>query len=176
MKFLKSFGFGLLYIVLLPFILVGIALIAVYAVVVFFIEFVIMLINFFSGKKLFPPFEEDVKAQKIIQNQLDAKLNPQPAPTPQPQTVFVQQNYYTSPPNQPQQAIAQQNQQPFPQPFPQGQTIAQNQGEAQQIQSTPTPIEVQPVNEQISFNPDSLPSLEDDPSVPLIESKGDNDD
>ena len=59
MEFLKKFGIGILYAVFFPALLVIIALVAVYGVLVFLVEFVIMLINFFSGRTCFPVFPED---------------------------------------------------------------------------------------------------------------------
>jgi hypothetical protein len=94
MQFLKMFGLGILYALLFPFLCVALALFAVYGVIVFLVEFIIMVVHFFSGKKLFPPFPEDQKAYQILlqlQQQQLAAANPQ-----QPQTnVYVQQNYYT---------------------------------------------------------------------------------
>ena len=52
MEFLKKFGIGILYAVFFPALLVIIALVAVYGVLVFLVEFVIMLINFFSFPEL----------------------------------------------------------------------------------------------------------------------------
>jgi len=93
MQFLKMFGLGILYALLFPFFLIILVLFAVYGIINFFIELVIMLINFFSGKKLFAPYPEDEKAYAILtqlqQAQLSA-MNPKPATT----NVYVQQNYY----------------------------------------------------------------------------------
>jgi len=93
MQFLKMFGLGILYALLFPFFLVILALFAVYGIMNFFIEFIIMLINFFKGKKLFAPYPEDEKAFAILQQLQQAQLNamnPKPATT----NVYVQQNYY----------------------------------------------------------------------------------
>ncbi|MBQ9457799.1 MAG: hypothetical protein IJU64_04775 [Bacilli bacterium] len=92
---LKRFGLGLLWIFLLPFILLAIAGVAVWGVLNFLIQFVIMLVNFFRGKKLFPLFPEDQKAMEIQQRAIDkANQATEPAPAPAPQQVFVTQNYY----------------------------------------------------------------------------------
>ena len=50
MKFLRNFGLGILWAALFPLLCVVIALIAVYGVFTFIVEFVIMLIHFFQGK------------------------------------------------------------------------------------------------------------------------------
>ena len=62
MTFLKWFGWGILWALLLPFLLVAIALVAVLGVPIFFVELVIMIVHFFRGEKCFPLFEEDKKA------------------------------------------------------------------------------------------------------------------
>ena len=58
MTFLKWFGWGILWALLLPFLLVAIALVAVLGVPIFFVELVIMIVHFFRGEKCFPLFEE----------------------------------------------------------------------------------------------------------------------
>ena len=111
---LKTFGQGILWAVLFPFILAGIAIVAVFGAVDFLVEFVIMIINFFKGKKLFPIYPEDQRAYDILKRAIDKKngeLEASPA-APQGQTVYVQQNFYTN------------QQPPFPMPpsgsLPQG--------------------------------------------------------
>ena len=74
MEFLKKFGIGILYAVFFPALLVIIALVAIYGVLVFLVEFVIMLINFFSGRKCFPVFPEDEEATKRKQEALKPSL------------------------------------------------------------------------------------------------------
>ena len=94
---LKSFGQGILWAVLLPFILVGVAIVAAFGAIDFVIEFVIMIVNFFKGKRLFPIYPEDQKAYDILKRAID-KQNGEtntPEPVPQTQTVYVQQNFYT---------------------------------------------------------------------------------
>lgn len=73
MTFLKWFGWGILWALLLPFLLVAIALVAVLGVPIFFVELVIMIVHFFRGEKCFPLFEEDKKALDLIQQSLDAQ-------------------------------------------------------------------------------------------------------
>ena len=98
MKALKNFGRGLAWVLLIPFILVGVALIAVFGLFSFFVEFIIMSVHFFQGKRLFPPFKEDEEAMRILQGALD-EANAQKEPAPVAQTnntsqVYIQQNYY----------------------------------------------------------------------------------
>ena len=99
MQVLKTFGLGILWALLFPFILVGVVLVGLFGSINFLIEFVIMVINFFRGKKLFPLYPEDQQAYDCLQKALDKK-NAQTdaaAQAPQPQQVFVQQNFYTTP-------------------------------------------------------------------------------
>ena len=103
MTVLKKFGLGILWALLSPIILVAVALIGVFGAVDFVIEFGIMIVNFFRGKKLFPLYPEDEKALEILQRAIDRKngeLNAQSQPS-QPQQVFVQQNFYTTPGSMP---------------------------------------------------------------------------
>ncbi len=116
MKFLKEFGIGIVFAICLPLLLVLIALVGVYGILDFIVEFVIMLINFFSGRKCFPVFEEDEEAYRRKQEALNiAREKEQPQPAPQPNNIYVQQVYYNANPNQMgQQGI------PFPGMNPQG--------------------------------------------------------
>ena len=129
MKGLKNFGLGILWALLSPILLLGIALAGVFGLFNFLIQFVIMVINFFKGKKLFPMYKEDEIAYKRIQQAMGIKPeeenpNNPPAPVsnqPAPQQVFVQQNYYTQPgvnPAQPGTPYPQPNA-PYSQPMPQ---------------------------------------------------------
>ena len=98
MTFLKWFGWGILWALLLPFLLVAIALVAVLGVPIFFVELVIMIVHFFRGEKCFPLFEEDKKALDLIQQSLDAQRAKEAGETePKSQNVYVQQNYYMNP-------------------------------------------------------------------------------
>ena len=100
MKFLRNFGLGILWAALFPLLCVVIALIAVYGVFTFIVEFVIMLIHFFQGKSLFPSFPEDEQAFAIRQAAYANAAEPK-EPTPPTQqvannnsTTIIQQNYY----------------------------------------------------------------------------------
>ena len=102
LRALKTFGQGILWAVLLPFILVGIAVVGVFGIADFLIEFVIMIINFFRGKKLFPIYPEDQKAYDILKRAIDKQNGELETPVaPQPQSVYVQQNFYSAPPQSP---------------------------------------------------------------------------
>ena len=126
---LKTFGQGILWAVLFPFILVGIAIVGVFGAFDFLIEFIIMIVNFFRGKKLFPIYPEDQRAYDILKRAIDKKNGELDAPQQQPQgqTVYVQQNFYTSPQQPPFQMPPSGNipqgfvQGQVPPPYPQGQ-------------------------------------------------------
>ena len=117
MEFLKKFGIGILYALFFPLLLVAVALVAVYGVLTFIVEFVIMAINFFSGKKCFPVFKEDEEAYKRKQEALNlAQAKEQPQPAPQPSNIYVQQVYYNTTPG----AMGPIGQQGMPFQNPQG--------------------------------------------------------
>ena len=99
MEFLKKFGIGILYALFFPLLLVAVALVAVYGVLTFIVEFVIMAINFFSGKKCFPVFEEDIEAAKRKEEALSAQPQPEEKTENKTSNVYVQQVYYNSDPN-----------------------------------------------------------------------------
>lgn len=92
MSFLKNFGLGLLYILLLPILAVGIALVAVWAVANFLIQGIKVIVGFFHGDKLFPPLDEDLEAMAIEQRAIDAQK--MAASQPQGTPIFVQNNMY----------------------------------------------------------------------------------
>ena len=96
MNALKTFGLGILWAILFPFILVGVVFVGAFGAIDFIVEFIIMVVNFFRGKKLFPMYPEDQKAYDILQKAIDrqnglVEATPEP---PAPQQVFVQQNFY----------------------------------------------------------------------------------
>lgn len=64
--FFKSFGKGLLYIVLFPLIIVLIVVYGVYGLFAFIVQLVNLIILFFSGKSLSSDLEEDIKAKAIL--------------------------------------------------------------------------------------------------------------
>ena len=125
MKFLKAFGFGLLYALLLPVLIVFAAAIGVYGIGIAIYEGIKLIIGFFKGETGFPKLEEDIQAEQIRQARVNATWNAQtapqgPAPAPAPSTVYVQQNYYQNPqPQVPPQPNPYETSYQNPQPLPQ---------------------------------------------------------
>ena len=66
-NFFKSFGKGLLYVILFPFIIVGIVLYAVFGLFVFVFQFFKLIYLFFTGRTLFSDFEEDIAAKAVLE-------------------------------------------------------------------------------------------------------------
>lgn len=102
MNLLKQFGLGILWALLSPVLLAAIALVGVFGLVNFFVQFVIMIVNFFRGKKLFPPLPEDEKAYAILKKAYaDEDAAEEQAknaiPEPTQQQVYIQQNFYQQP-------------------------------------------------------------------------------
>ena len=154
MNGLKKFGLGILWALLSPIIILGIALVAAFGVFNFFIQFVIMVINFFRGKKLFPPFPEDEKAYKILKRAIDEQNGEEKAKQPvqaQPQQVYVQQNYYTQPGAMPgippqQNPYGNPYQVPPQPPYTQQPPYIQQPQQQPPYQPLPNPLDQQPVN------------------------------
>ena len=124
MKFLKNFGLGLLYALLLPLIVLALLIAGAVGVVVFFVELVLLLIRLFKGeKKLFPPFPEDVEAEKRLEKirGLSEEKEEETPQQPSQQNVYVQQNYY--PGGQPPYMNPGQSQMPPPGYPPYGQPL-----------------------------------------------------
>ena len=67
-SFFKNFGRGILYVLSFPFIILGIALYAVFGLFVFIFQFGKLIFLFFTGRTLFSDLEEDIKAKAILQN------------------------------------------------------------------------------------------------------------
>ena len=78
MKVLREFGLGILYAILLPILLAIAAVVAVYGIFNFLIEFVIMVVNFFKGEKLFPLYKEDRQAMERVFSTLSQNLKKLP--------------------------------------------------------------------------------------------------
>ncbi len=99
MSVLKQFGLGILWAILLPLLLVIVALIAVFGIFNFVVQFFIMIVNFFRGKKLFPPLPEDEKAYAILKKAYaeDAQASATEQ-AKQPSQIYIQQNFYQSAP------------------------------------------------------------------------------
>ena len=154
MEFLKKFGIGILYALGFPLLLVLIALVAVYGVLVFLVEFVIMTINFFSGKKCFPVFPEDEEATKRKQEAI-AGASPKQDTPPTPNNIYVQQVYYNADPTKmmggfpPQGNPSLSQQQP---PFP---------GQGNPFLNIP--------QQPVSPTPEQLPPIDADSSEPKEE-------
>lgn len=159
LKFLKSFGLGLLYMILMPILLVILALYAIYGLYNFFVELIKALVRFFSGKPFFPPFEEDIKAERILNRGLDADKPSETAPAaPAPTTtnVYVQQNIYQNAPANPN---------PAPNPLPGIPTM--------RIPNIPgvDPQALEQANGQLNQTPiPSIPTIDASYTPPQIES------
>lgn len=75
-NFLKNFGKGILYVLVLPFLLIGLALYAVVALFVFIFLAIKGLVLFFSGRSLYEDLPEDKEAKR----RLNAMNKPEPQP------------------------------------------------------------------------------------------------
>lgn len=149
MNFLKAFAKGLLWILLVPFILVAMIFAAAWGIINFFIQTGKLLFNFFTGKKLFPTFEEDKKAYSIMKHSLDvangtaAMEAAKMAAASQPQPIYVQQNIYQTTPTNNLPNIELPNGQSIPSPQP-------------QISQAPTP----PIIDYSNPNSQPMPQIE----------------
>ncbi len=65
-NFFKSFGKGILYLLVLPFMLVILAIYAVVGLFVFIFMGIKSIILFFTGRSLYDDFPEDKKAKEIL--------------------------------------------------------------------------------------------------------------
>ncbi len=103
LKFIKSFGLGLLYMLLSPFLLLILLAFALYGIFNFFLVLGQGLVRFFKGQPFFPPFEEDEKAERMLNRGLEEKAETAPVAGTSAGTtnVYVQQNIYqgTAPTN-----------------------------------------------------------------------------
>ena len=75
--FLKTIGQGALYLVLSPFILLGVALYSVYAILLFFVMFIKRIVLFFRGENMKEEMRIDVVAKMHLQNQDEEKSDKQ---------------------------------------------------------------------------------------------------
>ena len=73
-NFFKGFGKGLLYVLLFPFIIVGIVLYAVFGLFVFIFQLFKLIYLFFTGRTLYSDLEEDIAAKAV----LEKEQNPAP--------------------------------------------------------------------------------------------------
>ena len=69
--FLKTFGQGLLYLILSPFILIGVALNAIYSIIVFLFMFIKRIYMFFRGEDMKAEMKIDQLAKLHIKQQDD---------------------------------------------------------------------------------------------------------
>lgn len=67
--FLKTVGQGALYLVLSPFILLGVALYSIYAIFLFFFMFIKRIVLFFKGENMKDEFRYDTVAKIHLENQ-----------------------------------------------------------------------------------------------------------
>ena len=76
LSILKTFGLGLLYTVLSPFIVLILALYFIYTFLAFIIMFFINIFKFFKGKSITDRLPIDIEAEKILlaQEQYEAKF------------------------------------------------------------------------------------------------------
>ncbi len=76
LSILKTFGLGLLYTVLSPFIVLILALYFIYTFLAFIIMFFINIFKFFKGKSITDKLPIDIEAEKILlaQEQYEAKF------------------------------------------------------------------------------------------------------
>ena len=128
MKFLREFGLGLVYILLLQILLAGVLVVGVVRIFVWIVMGFKGCIRFFQGDSFFAPLPADEQVQKIKDEELRRKTepeNPNPAPAQPagPSQVYIQTNYYQQPgqvpPNGQMPQNPQQNLPPF-QGYPQG--------------------------------------------------------
>lgn len=68
-NFFKGFGKGLLYVLLFPFILVGIVLYAVFGLFVFIFQLFKLIYLFFTGRTLYSDLEEDIAAKAALEKE-----------------------------------------------------------------------------------------------------------
>lgn len=71
-EFFKTIGQGILYLVLSPFILLGVSLYAVYAFVLFFVMFIKRIVLFFKGEDMKKEMRMDIVAKMHLDNQDEA--------------------------------------------------------------------------------------------------------
>lgn len=93
LDFFKTFGSGLLYLILTPFIAVYFAICMVFYAFIFLIMLIKRIVMFFKGEDMKKPLKVDLEAQRILATPLKkpepVNTNPQIiAPTIQP--IFIQ--------------------------------------------------------------------------------------
>ena len=98
-NFLKNFALGIVYIIILPFIVLGTVLAGLYGLASNVCLFLKGIVRFFKGERFLSRPQEDEEIAFIIKRQQDLLKNPEPtqptpAPAPSPSNVYVQNNYY----------------------------------------------------------------------------------
>lgn len=169
MNAIKQFGLGILYAVLFPLILVIAALVGIFGIFNFLYQGIVLIVNFFSGKPMFPPFKEDNKAYDILQKAIDKQNGMEEEKkeaAPASQTVYIQQNYYQQTPTGFIPA-GQQGPQIGMNPNMNNGFIPNQGFQTPQIQQTPLPNNVQP--DQIPMaNPNNVIENEPKNDVELL--------
>lgn len=95
--FFKTFGLGVLYIVLLPIILAYLLLYALYCLVMLIYEAGKVIIFFFSGRPIFPTLKEDKEAKAILEERMAEKnVAEQPQQNSTTNTTTNTNNYYST--------------------------------------------------------------------------------
>jgi hypothetical protein len=98
-NFLKNFALGIVYIIILPFIILGTVLAGLYGLMSNVIISLKGIVRFFKGERFLTRPQEDEEIALIIKRQQDLLKNPEPTAatqpaTPGPSNVYVQNNYY----------------------------------------------------------------------------------
>ncbi len=101
-KFLKNFGLGLVYILVLPLFLAVLVVFAIYGFFTCIVLFCHAVYRFFKGEDPFKKLDADSKVETIKNAQMNNEMRLQPAAPAQsipagPSNVYVQQNYYQNP-------------------------------------------------------------------------------
>ena len=90
----KTFGKGLLYVVIFPALVVGIAIYAVFGLFVFVFQLGKLVNLFFTGRTLFSDLEEDIAAKaKLSENVEEEKKEPELSLYPSDSLVYTSGGY-----------------------------------------------------------------------------------
>ena len=81
----KNIGKGVGYFFAFPFLLVAIAVYAVFGLVVFFIQFIKLIVLFFTGRTLFSDLPEDIKVKAILDDKVNGSKEVKEEADPAPQ-------------------------------------------------------------------------------------------
>ena len=146
--FFKLLGQGVLWTVLLPFVLAIFLLFGVYLVIVYIVIAIKTIVLFFSGRNLDDKLPEEIEAENILKNmvynpQVGMYQNPNAQQTPTISQQVMYQNVNLSNPGQ-----INQNMNPTP--------IIPTNNYPHQAQNTDPYIDAQPSG-QIEINPEPLP-------------------